>query len=297
MHAQLVHRTAVVFARPPPRCGTLSNKSAKQSREMRLICEPAFGRNLSEGFIGRQHQSLRPLYSAPDDVVVRRVTYACAEYSVEVKHTQARHCSEIAVPDPVLQICIAVKQNTPDQRWREGPARPDGGRGYPFSLYGFKHDLANCRDSAALMRNSAAFVRGCGDLPATHVDCRAARSVAHFEPQVSSIPDRVTASALAITEASKHCQPSVSKERNRCDNEQKCPVAECSHRSRMGVFRAACCERQQKDWAQKHREGSISGRSGVPEGQAAFSCMKSRRAFSAIAAIAGCLILRSREIA
>jgi hypothetical protein len=34
-----------------------------------------------------------------------------------------------------------------------------------------------------------------------------------------------------------------------------------------------------------------------PRGQAAVSCKKIRRAFSAIAAIAGCLILRSKEIA
>jgi hypothetical protein len=114
MRIHLALCTAVVFARPPPRRGALSNKPAKQSREMRLVSEPALGRNLSESFIGRQHQPLRPLYSASDDVVVRRVTHAAAEYSVKIEHTQASHRSEIAVPDPVLQICIDVKQNAPD---------------------------------------------------------------------------------------------------------------------------------------------------------------------------------------
>jgi len=82
-----------------PRRGGLADEFPKQSREMGLIGETAFNRDLTEGRLRRQHETLSPLHAAPDEILVRGFTNTVAEGHIEVEFAQAHEGCEVPVSD------------------------------------------------------------------------------------------------------------------------------------------------------------------------------------------------------
>src|SRR3981081_1098675 len=102
-----------VRASSPPGGRTLADKSAKQSCEMGLVGEAALDRDLPRCLFGRQHEALRPLHSAADDVLVGGVPDTFAECNVEVEFAETSNPGEILVTDRGVQVRVDVSQNAP----------------------------------------------------------------------------------------------------------------------------------------------------------------------------------------
>ena len=97
-----------VGSRAPPRRRALSNDAAKDPGEVRLVCQAAFEGDLTQRFFCREHQPLRPLHAAPDDVSVWRFADTVTECNIEVVFAEASGGREIPVSHMRAQVRFDV---------------------------------------------------------------------------------------------------------------------------------------------------------------------------------------------
>ena len=122
---------------------------------MGLVGEAALGRDLAQRLFGRQHESLRPFHSAPDDVFVRGVADTVAEGNVEVKRAETGEGSEILVSDgryPGSLRCVPTLCEPATVRGlatRRSVKVAGDVLSTPCSMA-----FARCRQAAALLRSS-----------------------------------------------------------------------------------------------------------------------------------------------
>jgi hypothetical protein len=94
---------------------------------MGLVGEATLGGDLTQRLVGRQHQALRPLHSASNDVLVWGLTHTLTERDVEVGFAETGNRGKILVTDRGVQVRVDVSQNAPYLPGRKA-LRRDAGR-------------------------------------------------------------------------------------------------------------------------------------------------------------------------
>src|SRR4051812_40602111 len=92
---------------------------------MGLVSHAAFGGDFTQGLLCGKHESLRALYTAPDDVSVRRFADAVAERHVEVELAEANECGEIFVSQGRFQVHFDMCHHPANLPWRKSAAGSD----------------------------------------------------------------------------------------------------------------------------------------------------------------------------
>jgi len=97
-----------IGSRAPPGRRALAHKASNQPGQMRLVSHSTFGGDVTEGFVGREHEALRPLDATPDDVLVGRLADALAECNRKVERAKTSESGELIVLYRIAQVCIDV---------------------------------------------------------------------------------------------------------------------------------------------------------------------------------------------